>query len=112
MSNACSLVHGRTQAVSVTTNVPAKIRIDGQFYGETKEGEPVIAELSRSRSHFVMATADGHHGETLRVQTTLSTLGVLDTVGGFLILIPWITLFTGHAWGLAPDQVHLSLEES
>jgi hypothetical protein len=86
----CAFATGLRQDVPITTNVPgALIFIDGSHFGVTTvNGPPLIANLKKSKS----------------------SLGILDLVGGAIILIPIITLITGHAYELEPDALYLPLD--
>jgi hypothetical protein len=110
--NACALSNGRYQNVAITTNVPATIRVDGQYAGNTSSSGEVIARLRRSKSHHVRADADGYDAQTIGLSTEFSMLGGLDVVGCALILVPCITLITGHAFELEPSLIRVELERT
>lgn len=107
---SCSLFQGDKQQVSVITDRPAKITVDGVSMGETKGGnEPLRLEpLTRKDEHLVIAQGDGLEARK-KFTTTLSPLGILDVVGIFFFLIPGITLITGHAFMLEPETLRLEL---
>jgi hypothetical protein len=103
---------GLKQEVPITTNVPgAKIIIDGQPFGTSPpEGAPLIANLKKSKQHYVTASKDGYTSTTRSLSTTLNSLGMLDIIGAALWLLPIITLLTGHAWELEPESLYLPLD--
>ena len=63
----------------------AQVYIDGQLVGQGT----VTQNVKRNRSHSVMAKVDGRTG-VAHVGSKISTTGVLDLVGGFLLLVPFI----------------------
>ena len=108
----CAFVTGRYQNVLITTNVPdAKVFVDGQPFGVSKgEGTPLIANLKKSKEHYVTATKDGYESTTRSLHATLSGIGILDVIGAALFLLPIITVLTGHAYELEPDSLYLPLD--
>jgi PEGA domain len=79
----CAFVTGRYQNVPITTNVPgAKIFIDGQPVGiSQREGIPLVANLEKSKEHYVTAAKDGYESTTRSLHATLSDIGILDVIG-------------------------------
>ena len=108
----CAFATGLRQDVPITTNVPgALIFIDGSHFGVTTvNGPPLIANLKKSKQHYITASKEGYLSTTRSLHPTLSSLGILDLVGGAIILIPIITLITGHAYELEPDALYLPLD--
>ncbi|MFO0983687.1 MAG: hypothetical protein U1E76_18485 [Planctomycetota bacterium] len=111
LPSGCALVQGDKQTVSVTTDKPAKITVDGQLVGETKgNGELLmLPPLTRKDEHLVVAQGEGLEARK-NFTTTLSPLGILDVIGIFFFLLPGITLLTGHAFMLEPENLNLQLQ--
>lgn len=108
---SCSFVNGTTQRIAVTSTVPdVRVLADGQPVGTTGPENPLIIRLKRKNSHYLTGVKEGYSSYPVNVQATLSSLGVLDVIGGFIFLLPFITLITGHAFELEPDSVYLNLE--
>lgn len=108
----CAFATGLRQDIPITANVKdATIFIDGVPFGKTTtESTPLIANLKKSKQHYVTASKDGYASTTRSLHPTLSSLGILDLVGTWFILIPVITLITGHAYELEPDSLYLPLD--
>jgi hypothetical protein len=106
----CSLTQGEKQQVSVITDKPAQITVDGTVMGETKgEGQALLLPpLERKNAHLVEAKASDGWEARGTFDSTLSALGVLDTIG-IIFILPAITLITGHAFELTPDPMRLTL---
>lgn len=83
---SCSLFASSTQGVTITASDPnAEIYVDGNYLGK---GATSTA-LRRNRSHTVMAKCGDRVGSTV-IGTSISATGVLDLIGGFLFLLPFI----------------------
>jgi formylglycine-generating enzyme required for sulfatase activity len=111
---ACSLTQSEKQTVSVITDRPAKIFVDEKPVGETKgDGQPLTLQpLERNQAHLVFAKSNDGLEARGKFDSTLSALGVLDTIGIFIFLIPGITLITGHAFELDPNPMFLTLSKA
>lgn len=98
----CSLFVGSTQPLTITATDPnAEISVDGQPLGNGT----VTTEVKRNRSHAIMAkTADGRAG-SVHVGTQISTTGVLDIVGGLLLLVPFLGAVSPGFWSIDQEQV-------
>lgn len=97
----CSLFVSGTQSVAISATDPtAEIFVDGQPAGKT----PITTSLKRNKSHAVIARAGDRTG-TAVIDTEISTTGVLDIVGGVLILIPLIGLAGPGFWSLDPTTL-------
>lgn len=106
-STACSLAAPATQSIAIIPSHPkADIYVDGVQLGTGT----VTADLSRDNSHVVMAKCPGSSG-IFTIQRELSTTGLLDIVGGVLILIPFIGLFAPGAFELSPPTVAVAIPD-
>jgi len=109
-AGGCSLVTGTTQPVSITTSVPnAQVWVDGVPVGNTVGGAPFVTAIKKRGSHVVHATAEGQSSYPFRLTSTFSSIGTLDAVGCYVLLLPCLTLITGHAYALEPEGVYLEL---
>lgn len=109
-AGSCSLVTGTTQPVSITTSVPnAQVWVDGVPVGRTGGGAPLVTAIKKRGSHVVHATAEGQSSYPFRLTSTFSSIGTLDAVGCYVLLLPCLTLITGHAYTLEPEGVYLEL---
>ena len=99
----CSLFAGSRATLTVTASEPhAEIWIDGAMYGTGT----VQAEVARDRPHSVMAKVGDRVG-TRTVQRTISTTGVLDVIGGFLFLFPFLGILGAGFWD--PEEEHVTV---
>jgi len=101
----CSLFVGSMQPVTITASDPrAEIFVDGQQVGTGS----VTLQLKRNKSHGVMARV-GQRSGSAHIGKTISTTGVLDLVGGFLLLVPFLGVLGPGFWSLDPDNVQISV---
>ena len=106
---ACSCFAGSRQKVTIMTNVPtSEIYANGKMVGQG------MAEFDakRNKSVQIMATADGYNTAYEHLDTQLSTTGVLDIIGIFFFIIPFVGLLTPGAKTLDPTNVALNLTPS
>jgi hypothetical protein len=108
---ACSFVHGSHQKVRISTNVPARIYVGDHLVAETSGGA-ATAKLRRGRNYVMTARADGYEESSTSLTREINLLGTLDLIGAILITVPVVTFATGHAYSLAPAEVHLDLERA
>lgn len=99
----CSLFAPDRQAILVTASDPqAKITVDNELIGTGA----ATAELKRNREHVVIAKVGDRSG-TARIDKHISTTGVLDLVGGCIILVPFLGAFGPGFWTLEPQSVNV-----
>lgn len=101
----CSLFTSSTQLVQVTTNeANAEITIDGSFVGKGSTS----TSLQRDRDHVVMVRLDDRIS-TAVIGHEISALGILDLVGGFFLLFPFIGIAGDGFWDLDPQSIVIVL---
>lgn len=101
----CSCFRSGKQNFSVMTSDPeAKIYINNEFKGTGI----VRTKVARNRSVAVRAEKDGYKPISRIIEKKLSTTGVLDTIGGWFILIPFIGLAFPGAYELEMSNVNLT----
>jgi hypothetical protein len=99
----CSLFASDRATLTVTATDPAaEIWIDGAMYGTGT----VQAGVERNRSHTVMAKVGDRVG-TRSVGRTISTTGVLDIIGGFFFLFPFLGILGDGFWD--PEEEHVTV---
>ncbi len=107
-SAGCSLAGSATQSVTIIPSHPkAQVIIDGVPKGTGIQS----VELSRKRSHSVLAQCKDSSG-VATIYRELSTTGILDIIGGFLILVPFIGLFAPGAYELSPENVSVAIPDA
>jgi len=103
---SCSLMQPSTQSVSVTaTDNTAELSADGQVIGV---GAATV-NLARNKSHSFMAKTPDGRIAIASVGRSMSSTGILDIVGGFVFLVPFIGLLGPGAWDLDSTTVTLGV---
>lgn len=101
LTSSCSLFSSSTQHITIQPSNPhADIYVDGAPMGTGT----ISAPLKKKRSHTVMAKCGDSTG-VAQIDRQISTTGVLDIVGGLLILIPFLGVFGPGFYELDPDHV-------
>ena len=104
----CSMVAGTRQPFSVTASEPdAKIYINGEFIGTGN----VQTTVPRARSTSVMVKKEGYYPTTRDIGTKMSSLGILDIIGGCIWLVPFIGLAFPGSHELDQSNVSLVLDK-
>lgn len=107
LSLGCSLARSSSQSIVITPSHPnAEVFVDGVSKGTGTQH----VDMSRKESHSIMAKCGGSSGVAM-VSRELSTTGLLDIVGGILILIPFIGLFSPGAFELSPSVVSVAIPD-
>ncbi|MCX8072257.1 MAG: hypothetical protein N3C12_07390 [Candidatus Binatia bacterium] len=84
--SGCSFMGPGTQTITIQASDPsAQISIDGCPVGRGT----VSVNLSTKKSHNVIAQAGDRTGSAT-IKQLASTYGMLDLVGGFVVLVPWL----------------------
>lgn len=100
---SCSLFVREKQPVTILADEPnADIRVDGQYLGR---GRATVSLIKRE-THSIVATM-GKRSAYTTIDYDFSTTGVLDLIGGCIILLPALGILSGGAWQL--DQTHVNL---
>lgn len=102
----CSSFASKTQQFSVTASPEtSRIMINGQFSGtgaatsQVKRDSTVSVQVSAKDCETMYRTI-GHH---------MSGLGVLDVVGGVVLLVPFFGLASAGSRNLDEDAIHFTL---
>lgn len=105
---SCSLAAPSTQPINIMPSHPgAEVYVDGSLRGSGAQ----TVELSKKNTHSVMAKCGGSAG-VAAIDRNLSTTGILDLIGGFLILIPFIGLVSPGAWELSPTSISVPVPDA
>ena len=104
---SCSLVAPSRQSINIIPSAQqAKVYVDGNLIGDG----PQTVSMSKSTEHSVMAKC-GYSAGTALVSRSMSMTGILDLIGGFLFLIPFIGLVSPGAWKLDPTTVSIAIPD-
>jgi len=96
------------QRISVTTSEPdAEIYINGELTGQGS----ATKRVPRNQSVSIMAKKEGYHPATREVDTEISMTGMLDVIGGFCFLLPFIGLMFPGARSLDTNNVAIILQK-
>ena len=85
----------------------AEVYVDGNLRGTG----PQTVELSKKRTHSVMAKCGSSAGAA-SIGRNFSTTGILDLIGGILLLIPLIGLTAPGAFELSPTTVSVPIPDA
>lgn len=103
---ACSAFQPPTQNVTVATTTPgATIKANGVTVGQS----PVTFKAKRNRDLNLIATKPGYNDSAMVVSRQTSGTFMLDLVGGFFFLVPWVGILTPGAYELSSTQVEMPL---
>jgi len=105
--SGCSLFAPSKQTIQVTsTPEGAKVLAGGQSVGQT----PVQFEAHRGDNLLIEVQKPGYQTQYRTTSRTLSSIGILDVVGGFIFLLPLFGLLSSGAWKHDPDKYGIILE--
>lgn len=105
---SCSLAVASHQPINIIPSDPrAEVYVDGNLIGTG----PQTVDLDKSESHSAMAKC-GDSAGTGEIRTSLSTTGVLDLIGGIIILVPFIGFVSPGAWKLSPTTLSVAVPDA
>jgi hypothetical protein len=106
--SGCSLIAPSTTKLSVTSQPPdADIFINGQFAGK---GAGSIT-VPRNQPADILVKKEGFMPTAKTVNTKISTTGVLDIIGGFIFLLPFLGFLGAGSQDLDNHSVNVILVE-
>ena len=71
---------------------------------------PIQFEAHRGDNLLIEVQKDGYQTQYRTTSRSLSSLGILDVVGGFVLLVPLVGLLSSGAWKHDPDKYGIILE--
>jgi hypothetical protein len=105
--SGCSFFAPSMQTIHVTTTPPgAKVVAGGRPVGQT----PVQFEAHRGENLLIEVGKPGYQTQYRTSSRTLSTIGTLDVIGGFFLLLPLFGLLSSGAWKHDPGQYGFVLD--
>jgi hypothetical protein len=103
----CSLFGPRYETIGVSSDPPgANVNVSGRPVGTT----PVRFEVHRGDNLLLEVQKSGYQTQYRSASRRLSTLGILDVVGGAMFLLPLIGLISSAAWEHDPGEFGITLE--
>ncbi len=108
LQSGCSMVLPGKQRFSVAASeTDAKIYINGEYVGKGN----VQTRVPRNHDVSVLVKKEGYVPVSRSIGTDFSIAGILDIVGGCIILIPWLGLLFPGARSLEQTNVAVALEK-
>jgi PEGA domain len=105
--SGCSFFGGSSQNFAVSSDpMGATVRINGQEVGVT----PLQHQVSRRGDLLVEVGKAGYKSQFRQTSRKLSSLGIVDVIGGAVLLLPLIGLIAPGAWEQDPAAIGFSLE--
>ncbi|MBR2357704.1 MAG: hypothetical protein IKA65_06750 [Lentisphaeria bacterium] len=106
--SGCSLFAPHTQPITITGEpAGALVVVNGQ-----PMTAPATIKVPKNKQVSLTVTKKGYYPFFIHSGYTLSTLGILDVIGGFFILVPFIGLAAPGAWTLDQDHFYYVLTPS
>lgn len=103
LCSGCGVFAPHTQNVTITTEPEgARVTVNGNSYMS-----PVQTDVCRDLGVSILVRKEGYYAETAHCGTHLSTYGVLDILGGCIVLFPAVGLFAPGAYSL--DQTNFNI---
>lgn len=101
----CSLFRSSTQKINVRCSEQnAKLFINGN-----QEQNPATTDVKRNRDYSVQCHKDGYQVASKVVGHHMNETGILDIIGGVLILFPALGLLSAGAWSLDETDVNVPM---
>ena len=108
VQSGCSFLAPRRQNFSVMTSEPdAEIYINGDFVGQGSAD----TRVPRNKDVSIMVKKEGFKTTTREVGTTISAVGMLDMIAGYLILLPLLGFMAPGFYQLDQDNISIVLQE-
>ncbi len=103
---SCSAFRSSTQTITVTTDQPdTEIYVNGNMAGHGTAQVPV----KRNQNVQILAKKDGYIAINRSIGKSLNTTGVLDIIGGILILVPIFGLLAPGAYSLDEENISIMM---
>ncbi len=100
LATGCSLFGPRLETITVSSEPPgASVVINGMSVGHT----PLRHQVRRAEDLLIEVRKAGFHTEYRSAHRTLSTIGIIDVIGGAIILVPFFGLLSSAAWKHEPS---------
>lgn len=105
--SACSIFGGSSQALTVNSEPPgANVLINGTLAGTT----PLQHQVPRRGDLTIEVQKNGYTPQSRTTGRKLSSVGIVDVIGGALFLLPLLGLIAPGAWEQDPGIIGITLE--
>jgi hypothetical protein len=103
----CSIFGGSSQPLMVNSDPPgAHVLLNGTSAGTT----PLQYQVPRRGDLTVEIQKPGYTSQVRSTSRKLSSLGIVDVIGGAIFLLPLLGLVAPGAWEQDPSAFNLTLE--
>ena len=103
----CSIFGGSSQPLTVNSDPPgATVLLNGASAGTT----PLQHSVSRRGDLTLEVQKPGYASQVRSTSRKLSSLGIVDVIGGAIFLLPLLGLIAPGAWEQDPSTFNLTLE--
>ena len=103
----CSLFASRSQSIGVSSSPPgAQVLATGKSMGTT----PLHFEVQRGDNLLLEVRKSGYQTQFRTSSKRMSTLGIIDLIGGCIWLVPFFGLLSDAAWEHDPSEVGVTIE--
>ncbi len=104
---ACSIFGGSSQPLTVNSEPPgANVLINGTLAGTT----PLQYQVPRRGDLTVEVHKAGYKPQSRMTGRKLSSVGIVDVIGGAFFLLPLLGLIAPGAWEQDPSLIGITLE--
>jgi hypothetical protein len=104
---ACSIFGGSSQPLTVNSEPPgANVLINGTLAGTT----PLQHQVPRRGDLTVEVQKAGYKTQSRMTGRKLSSVGIVDVIGGAFFLLPLLGLIAPGAWEQDPATIGITLE--
>ena len=105
--SSCSLLGSWNETLTITSEPDlARVEINGTYIGET----PLKHSIRRNRDFTIKLSKEGHQTVFLEaVKSVPSALGILDIIGGSILLLPFLGFISPAAWRYEQSAFGVSL---
>lgn len=105
--SGCSIFAPSMQTLQVSSSPEgATVLAGGKPVGQT----PVQFEAHRGKDLQIEVQKPGYKNQFRTTSRTLSSIGTVDVIGGFIILLPLLGLMSSGAWKHDPESYGFVLE--
>ena len=105
--SGCSIFAPSMQTLQVSSSPDgATVLAGGKPVGQT----PVQFEVHRGKDLQIEVQKPGYKNQFRTTSRTLSSIGTVDVIGGFIILLPLLGLVSSGAWKHDPESYGFVLE--
>lgn len=104
--SGCSILAPWSQQVTISSDpAGADVVVNGEFVGAT----PVQISVPRRSRNAILVSKKGYRSSRRKTSVEMSTLGIVDTIGGIIWLVPFIGLAFPGAWQQAEENIAVVL---